>query len=179
MRAGFGTWWPPVKWSESCLVVSDSLQPYGHPWNSLGQNTGVRSLSLLQGITRGRTLSLRHFSFLDFSPVMKLLCLFSVLDSQTFGIRGVFWIHFTQPLQFINRKMVFPSGGSDGKEPAIWETWYRSLGWEDSLEKGMVTHSSIIVWRIPWTEEPDRLQSMGPQGVRHNWMIKHKPKSHS
>ena len=104
-----------VKWSESRLVVSDSLRPYGRPWNSLGQNTGVGSLSLLQGITRGRTLSLHHFPFLDFSPVMKLLCLFSILDSQTFGIRGVFWIHFTQPLQFINRKMVFPGGGSDSK----------------------------------------------------------------
>ena len=42
------------------------------------------------------------------------------------------------------------------------ETWVRSLGWEDPLEKGMATHSSILAWRIPWTEEPGRLQSMGP-----------------
>ena len=110
--------WSEVKWSESRLAMSDSLQPYGRPWTSLGQNNGVGSLSLLQGITRGRTSSLRHFSFLDFSPVLKLLCLFSILDSQTFRIRGVFWIHCTQPLQFISRKMVFPGGGSDGKEPA-------------------------------------------------------------
>ena len=41
------------------------------------------------------------------------------------------------------------------------ETGIRSLGWEDSLEKGMATHSSILVWRIPWTEEPGGLQSMG------------------
>ena len=45
--------------------------------------------------------------------------------------------------------------------PAMQETWVQSLGWEDALEKGMATHSSILAWRIPWTEEPGRLQSMG------------------
>ena len=43
------------------------------------------------------------------------------------------------------------------------ETWVRSLNWEDPLEKDMGTHSSILAWRIPWTEEPGRLQSMGSQ----------------
>ena len=43
------------------------------------------------------------------------------------------------------------------------ETWVRSLGWEDPLEKGMATHSSILAWRIPWTEEPGGLQSMDSQ----------------
>ena len=51
----------------------------------------------------------------------------------------------------------------------MWETWVLSLGWEDSLEKGSATHSNILAWRIPWTEELGRLQSMGPQRVRHNW----------
>ena len=51
---------------------------------------------------------------------------------------------------------------------AMRETWVQSLGWEDPLEKGMATHSSILSWRIPWTEEPDRLQSMGSQRVRHD-----------
>ena len=45
--------------------------------------------------------------------------------------------------------------------PVVWETWVPSLGWKDPLEKGRATHSSILAWRIPWTEEPDRLQSMG------------------
>ena len=45
--------------------------------------------------------------------------------------------------------------------PAVWETWVQSLGWEDPLEKGMATHSSILAWRILWTEEPAGLQSMG------------------
>ena len=52
--------------------------------------------------------------------------------------------------------------------PAMQETWVRSLGWEDPLEKGMDTHSSIFAWRIPWTEELGRLQSMGLQRVGHD-----------
>ena len=54
--------------------------------------------------------------------------------------------------------------------PGMPETRVRSLGWEDSLEKEMATHSSILAWRIPWREEPGRLQSMGLQRVRHNWV---------
>ena len=53
--------------------------------------------------------------------------------------------------------------------PAMWETWVRSLGWEDPLEKEMATHSTIFVWKIPWKEEPGKLQSMGSQRVGHNW----------
>ena len=49
--------------------------------------------------------------------------------------------------------------------PAKQETQVPSLGWEDPLEKGMATHSSILAWRIPWTEEPGRLQSMGCRGL--------------
>ena len=51
---------------------------------------------------------------------------------------------------------------------AMQKIWVWSLGWEDSLEEGMATHSSMIAWRIPWTEEPGRLQSMGSQRVWHN-----------
>ena len=52
--------------------------------------------------------------------------------------------------------------------PAMEEIWVPSLGQEDSLEKGMETHSSIFAWRIPWTEEPGELQSIGSQRVRHD-----------
>ena len=52
----------------------------------------------------------------------------------------------------------------------MWETWVQSLGQEDLLEKEMTTHSSILAWKIPWTEEPGRLQSMGSQRVRHDWV---------
>ena len=60
--------------------------------------------------------------------------------------------------------------------PAIWETWVRSLSWEDPLEKkmaipfGILEFSSILAWRIPWTEEPGGLLSMGLQRVRHDWV---------
>ena len=52
--------------------------------------------------------------------------------------------------------------------PAMQETWVRSLGQEDPLEKEMATHSSILAWKIPWTEKPGRQQSMGSQRVEHN-----------
>ena len=52
--------------------------------------------------------------------------------------------------------------------PAMEETWVRSLGWEDALEEGMATHSSVLAWRIPWAEEPGGLQPMGSQGVGHD-----------
>ena len=52
--------------------------------------------------------------------------------------------------------------------PALWETWVRSLGWEDPLEKGIATHSRILSWRIPWTEEPGGLQSLQLQRVEHD-----------
>ena len=61
------------------------------------------------------------------------------------------------------RGMGFP-GGSDSKCPlAMQETWVQSLDLEDLLEKEMATHSSILAWKIPWMEEPGRLQSMGSQ----------------
>ena len=53
--------------------------------------------------------------------------------------------------------------------PGMWETWIWSLDREDTLEKEMVTHSSTLAWRIPWREEPGRLQSMGPHRVGHDW----------
>ena len=68
----------------------------------------------------------------------------------------------------------FPLGGTSLMSqmvknlPAVQETWVRSLGQDNPLEKGMATHSSLLAWKIPWTEEPGRLQSMELQRVRHN-----------
>ena len=66
----------------------------------------------------------------------------------------------------------FPTGSVVKNPPAmqeLQETWVQSLGWKDPLEEGMATHSSLLAWRIPWTEEPGRLQSMGSQRVRYDW----------
>ena len=64
------------------------------------------------------------------------------------------------------------------KLPAMQETqemWVQSLGWEDPLEKGMATHSSILAWEVPWAEEPDGLQSMESQRVENNLATKPSP----
>ena len=81
------------------------------------------------------------------------------------------------PENFMDREawqaeVIFP-GGTSGEEPACQyrrpETWVQFLGQEDPLEEGMATRSSILVWTIPWTEEPGGLQSIGLRRVRHNW----------
>ena len=62
----------------------------------------------------------------------------------------------------------FPDGSDIKNPPVMQETWVQSLDQEDALEKGMATHSSILAWRIPWTEEPGGLQPMGSQRVGHD-----------
>ena len=64
--------------------------------------------------------------------------------------------------------MGFPGGSAVKNLPAMQETQIQSLGCEDLLEKEMATHSSILAWKIPWREEPDRLQSMGSQRAGHD-----------
>ena len=69
---------------------------------------------------------------------------------------------------FISRKLTTLVAQMEKKMPAVWETWVPSVVWENSLEKEIATHSIILVWRIPWTEEPGCVQSMGSQRVRHD-----------
>ena len=64
----------------------------------------------------------------------------------------------------------FPGSSVAKNLPTVRETQVWSLDWEDSLEKRMATHSSILAWRIPWTEETVRLQSKGAQRIRHDWV---------
>ena len=70
----------------------------------------------------------------------------------------------------INISLVFPVAQLLKNLPSMRETWVRSLGWEDPLEKGMATHSSILAWRIPWTEDPGGLQSTGSHRLWDNWV---------
>ena len=76
------------------------------------------------------------------------------LSDVTFTFTGVLWASLVG--QLVNNL------------PTMRETWVRSLGGEDPLEKGWATHSSILAWRIPWMEEPGGLQSVGLQRVGHN-----------
>ena len=71
-------------------------------------------------------------------------------------------------LMFIATLFVFPVAQMVKNPPAMQETWVRSLDQEDPLEKEVAIHSSTLAWRIPWTEEPGRLQSMGLQRVGHD-----------
>ena len=71
------------------------------------------------------------------------------------------WASYTTYIAFVVAQTV-------KNPPAVQETQVRSLGREDPLEKGMATHSSILAWRIPWTEEPSLLQSTGLQRVGHD-----------
>ena len=71
-------------------------------------------------------------------------------------LRGISWTLVPKPWASLVAQTV-------KNLPAMQETWILSLGQEDSLEKEMATHSSILAWEIPWTEEPGRLQSMGPR----------------
>ena len=66
----------------------------------------------------------------------------------------------------------FPGDSVVKNARAMQETWVQSLGWEDHLEKEMATHSSILAWEMSWTGEPDGLQSMGLQRVRHDLVTK-------
>ena len=84
------------------------------------------------------------------------------------------WLNLEESvkLEGFQVNMGFPSGSVVKNPLAIQETqktWVRSLGLEDPLKEGMATHSSVLAWRIPWTEKPGGLQSMGSHRVRHDW----------
>ena len=82
------------------------------------------------------------------------------------GVSGVFGIG-------IYIAWAFPCGSGVKHPPVTQKTRVRSLGWEDPLEKEMATHSSVLAWEIPWTEEPGRLQSTGFQRVGQDLVTKH------
>ena len=72
-------------------------------------------------------------------------------------------------ISYISRQVLSLVAQTVKRLSTMQETRVRSLGWEDPLEKEMAIHSSILAWKIPWTEEPGRLQSMGSQRVEHDW----------
>ena len=73
-------------------------------------------------------------------------------------------------LGFVPELVFLPVAQMVKNLPAVQEPWAPSPGWEDPLEKGMATHSSILAWRTPWPEKPGGPQSMGSQRVIHNWV---------
>ena len=130
--------------------MSDSLQPHGlwptrllHPWDFPGKNTGVGCHFLLQKIfpTQGSNPGLPY-------------------HRQT-----LYHLNQGSPLSPLRASLV---AQKVKRLPAVRETQVLSQGWEDLLEKEMATHSSILAWKIPWTEESGKPQSMGLQRVGHD-----------
>ena len=155
-------------WSKSCSVVFNSFRPHGLQSTRLlsvhgdspGKNTGVGCHSLLQGIfpTQESNPGLPHSRWIIY------FFFFFVYMEWCFSI-WLFCLHcykvhlcFTMYLYFISFYL-----------PVMQETRVWSLGWEVPLVKGMATHSSILAWRIPWTEEPGGPQAIGLQRVGHDW----------
>ena len=141
--------------------MSDSVRPHRRqptrlprPWDSPGKNTGVGCHFLLHN-----ACIFKHF----YCSIVDLQCvIFRCI--QVFSSESV--IHIYIYITYIHRTS--PVAQMLKCLPTMQETWVQSLCWEDILGKEMVTHSSILPWKIPWTEEPGRLQSMESQRVRHN-----------
>ena len=121
------------------------------------QNTGVGSPSILQGIflTQDSNQGLLQCRWMDASSIPGSG---RSLGEGTGYPSQYSWVSLVAQM-VKNLSAILP---------AIWETWVQFLGWEDPLEEGMVTHSSILAWKIPWRQEPGGLQSMGLQRVGHN-----------
>ena len=139
--------------TQSCLTLCDPWTVacrLFHPWNFPGKNTGVGGHFLLRGSCQPRD------------------------PTQVSHIAGRLFTNWATreslPVNHGEAK-IWNLSHMVKNLPAKQETWVLSLGWEDSLEKGMATHSSILVWEILWTEEPGELQSVGSQRVRHDWGI--------
>ena len=183
----------------SCSVVSDSLRPHGLgparllcPWNPPGRNTGEGSHFLLQGIfliqglnrcppavevqslNQGRPWR-QNFKYLHMGPKHRLpFSLKSPRKATSFTGNVLQDKHVSPafPCHTLGSvlKWASPVAHMVKNLPAIRETRVQSLDQEDPLEKGMATHSSILAWRIPWTEEPGGLQPVRSQRVGHDWV---------
>ena len=123
------------------------------------RDTGVRSLGWEDPQGEG-------------SPPLQYSCLENPMDrgTQQATVHGVTELDMAEAFQHSIAYSFygFPVAQTVKILPTVQETWVRSLGQEDLLEKEMATHSSILAWRIPWTEESGALQSMGSQRVRHD-----------
>ena len=144
------------KWKWTRSVVPDSLRPHGLqptrllcPWDFPGKSTGVgcQCYWLLNSVVSFQTILVALSADFNGISLFCLQCSPSHDSPYTFSLIA----------QLVKNLL------------AMQETLVRFLGQEDPLEKEMATHSSILAWRIPWTEEPGGLQSTGSQRIRHDW----------
>ena len=137
-----------------------------HPWDFLGKSVGVCCHFLLQGTSRPRDRTqVSHIVDRCFTIWANREVHSSIPGSGRCSGEGIGY-----PLQYSWASLV---AQMIKNLPAMWETWVWTLAREDPQEEGTATHSSLLAWRIPWTEEPGGLQSMELQRVGHDWAIKH------
>ena len=175
------------KWKGSHSVVSDSSQLHGLqptrllcPWDFPGKSTGVGCHCLLRSMVLA--LGLSYIAFITLRYVPSLPTMLRVLMISVYWVMAnafsasfemiIWYLSFSLLLLYstlLDLWMLIYFCIRGKRLPGMQETRVRSLGQEDPLEKEMATHSSTLVWRIPWREEPGRLQSMGLQRVGHDW----------
>ena len=175
--------------------MSDSVRPHrwqptrtSRPWDSPGKNTGVGCHFLLQCMKVKSESEVAQScptlsDPMDYSPpgssvhgIFQARVLewgaiaFSLLELHTFKFNCLpnNSLPHGYPIKLSKAKIGLPLAQMVKNLPATQETLVRSLGWEDPLERGMAIHSRTLAWRIPWTEKPGRLQSMGLQRVGHD-----------
>ena len=95
------------------------------------------------------------------------------LGKQTLKFYCINMIHLQSLLPGLPHSSLWPGGAVVKNPPVMQETQVWSLGWKDPLGKEMSTHSSILAWKIPWTEQPGELHSKGSQRVGHDWATEH------
>ena len=163
-----------------CSDICKSIRCHECHWASMGHNSGIQMNQKGWGILREQqgikywipisilsNLKIIWLCCIDFFP---LKCIVEIVNLMALA-RGI--LILLNVYCVVDTLWGFP-GGSDSKAvnhwPATRETRLRSLGREDPLEKEMATHSSTLAWKMPWMEEPGRLQSMRSQRVVHSWV---------
>ena len=144
--------WCGLKGIDSVSLRKEQLNPC---WRKRDR----RNISASQGVIEESLLSFSHSQICDAIFRRILSCIYPTNKKSSYKFSSHLYSTRASPVAQTVKHLL-----------AVQETQVQSLGWEDPLEKGKATHSSTLAWKIPWTEELGRLQSIGSQRVGHNWV---------